>query len=66
MDKQIKLVLPLPVVEWLLNVVNEQPRKVSDPVFQLIVQQAQAQVNPQPQPVTPAEGPEDVKAGLTD
>jgi len=65
MDKQITLTLPLPVVEWLLTLVNEQPRRVADSVFQLIQGQATAQLNPPP--ALPAEEPvEPVKAGLTD
>ncbi len=54
MDKQITLTLPLPVVEWLLTLVNEQPRRVSDPVFQLIHGQTLPQVAPPPAPAAEA------------
>jgi len=64
MDKQIALSLPLPVVEWILGLVNEQPRRVSDPVFQLI----HGQTLPQVTPPAPAQAAEDAPAspGLTD
>ncbi len=60
MDKQITLSLPLPVVEWLLGLVNEQPRRVSDPVFQLIHGQTLPQVAP-PAPA-PSQAAEDAHA----
>jgi hypothetical protein len=64
MDKQITLNLPLPVVEWVLNLVNEQPRRVSDPVFQLI----HGQTLPQVTPTTPdkADAEKHDNPGLTD
>jgi hypothetical protein len=42
---EITLKLPLNVVEYVLNLVNEQPRKVADPVWKLIQSQAQFQVD---------------------
>jgi len=65
MEKQLTLTLPIPVVEWLLNLVNEQPRRAADPVFQLIQGQAAAQLNPPLAP--PADKVEaDANPGLTD
>lgn len=49
-DKQISLSLPIQIVEYILQLLNEQPRKISDPVFQLIQGQAQAALAP-PAPV---------------
>jgi hypothetical protein len=49
-NQEITLKLPVSVVEFLLNVVNEQPRRVADPIFHLIQRQAAPQVNPTPVP----------------
>lgn len=59
MDKQITLSLPLPVVNWLLELVDNQPRRVADPVFRLIFGQISAQVKPAPDAA-------DASPGLTD
>jgi hypothetical protein len=61
-EPQITLSLPLSVVEYLLALVNEQPRKTADPVFRLIQTQAQAALNPPPAPAPEAA---DEKPGLT-
>lgn len=52
---EITLKLPLNVVEYLLSLVNEQPRKVADPVWQLIRSQAQFQVEELNKPKVSAE-----------
>jgi hypothetical protein len=51
-EPQIRLALPISVVEHLLRTLDEQPRRIANPIFNLIQGQAMAQMQQTGEPQT--------------